>query len=157
VQRRHSRVALAAIALALPFAVWAALPLGEEKQYLDRSVEPVDLAPAAKAAMATVAWVLVLLAVGALLSAAGRAETRRQDVRVAVPLAIAGAYVAVTYNVLTQPATGANIGAGLMILAGYVLVPAMLVLSGWCWWQLHRRRDSDAKDHQPRLRQERRT
>jgi hypothetical protein len=151
VKRRDSRFALTAIVLALPFAVWAALPLGEDQPYLDRNVEPVDLPPEAKTAMALVAWVVVLAAAGALLSPAGRAVTRRQEVRVAIPLVISGAYMAVTYNVMTQPVSGANIGAGLMFFAGCVLVPAMLALSAWRLWQLHRARPSHPWDEEPQL------
>lgn len=150
-QRRHSGFALTSIVLTLPLAVWAALPLGEDQPDLNRNVEPVDLAPEAKTAMALIAWAVVLVAAGALLSPAGRAATRRQDVRVAIPLAISGAYTAVTYNGMTQPVSGANIGAGMMFLAGCVLVPAMLVLSAWRLWQLHRARPSHARDEESHL------
>ena len=138
--RRHSRFALAAIVFVTPVAVWAALPLGEDRLGLNRNVEPIAIAPEVKTVLALVVWAILLAALGALLAPAGRAATRRADVRVAVPLVVVGAYVAVTYNGMTQPVSGANIGAGMMFMLGCVLAPAMVALSAWRLSQLRRHR-----------------
>ncbi|MEQ8842155.1 MAG: hypothetical protein RIB98_14325 [Acidimicrobiales bacterium] len=58
--------------------------------------------------------------------------------RVVVPLAGVAAYAGVTYAVATEPVTGANIGGGLMILAGFVLVPTLLGFAIFAAVQLRR-------------------
>lgn len=139
VNRRQSRLSLAVIVVVVPVAVWAALPLGEDRPELNRNVEPINLPAEAKAAIALAAGALLLTAGGALTLPAGRTATRREDVKVAVPLVVAGLYAAVTYNGMTQPVSGANIGAGIMFMLGCLLIPALLLLSAWRVWQVRRR------------------
>ncbi len=132
VQRRRTRAALTAVALAAPL-VLLTLPgnwLDEDAPgALDRNVEPPHVPAALQAGVGLLTGAALLAALAVLASPAGRSGTCVEDVRVAVPLLIAAVYMAFGYRVATAAVTGANIGAGLLFMMGVVVVPTLLAFA----------------------------
>lgn len=83
-------------------------------------------------ASATLVAALLIVA-----SPAGRRTISRDDIAAAVPLLLAGLYVAFTYRVFTAAVSGANIGGGLLVLLGVVVVPALVGLGLYKAWRAH--------------------
>lgn len=69
----------------------------------------------------------VLAGSAAALRSSGRTARRPADRSVFFPLVIAGLYAAFTYRAATFAVIGANIGASLLVLAGYAVVPCCVV------------------------------
>jgi len=61
--------------------------LGEDRIGYDRNVEPIAIEPSVKVAVAALGFAAIVAAVVFLTFGAGSGATRREDVRVAVPLA----------------------------------------------------------------------
>lgn len=81
--------------------------------------------------------VVAVLSAGFLLAYGVRLRTlRREWLWIVLPLAFLTGYAGLTYAVATAPVIGANIGAGLLILGGVVVVPATVGASLWFLRQL---------------------
>ena len=138
----HRRIALAGVVVASPALVVLA-PGGwfdERGEGMTRNVAPPDLPAALHVALAVVAAFVLVVALVVLLSPEGRRTRAGADVSVAVPLLLAGLYVAFTYKVATAAVSGANIGAGLLFMLGVVAVPPLLALAGYNAWHARRGR-----------------
>lgn len=140
-RRRHTRAALAAVVVFSPLLLLT-LPgnwFDENAEgSLDRNVVPPDVPAALQAGGGILAGVAVVASAVVLASPGGRETVRVEDVRVAVPLLVAGMYVAFGYRVATAAVTGANIGAGLLFMVGVVAVPTLLGFAAYAAWRARR-------------------
>lgn len=138
----HRRIALAGVVVASPALVVLAPGgwLDERGEGMTRNVEPPDLPAALHVALSVVAALVLVVALVVLLSPKGRRTRAGADVSVAVPLLLAGLYVAFTYKVATAAVSGANIGAGMLFMLGVVAVPPLLALAGYNAWRASRDR-----------------
>ncbi|NGM16194.1 hypothetical protein [Verrucosispora sioxanthis] len=103
----------------------AARHLAAEGEPLDYAVEPVSLGVTGDRLVAVLAGVLVIVSLVLLVRATA---TRTLDPRwwtVLVPLVLGGVLIGLSWRIVTAGVIGANIGAGLVVLAGG---PVLLVL-----------------------------
>ena len=135
------------LVLTAPVAVWWVVgDMSIEGSDLDYSVRPPDWDPAVQNAVGITATV-VFVVVAALLVHAG--VTRRLDPLwwlALVPAVTAGAVAAVIERMLTAGTYGANIGAGLAVLAGVPVVVVLLTISLVVTVLMARRRRRSADD-----------
>ena len=132
--RKVTLVALGAIVLAMPFAVWWLIgDISTTTDNPDYILEPVGLSDTQEAVIGWTSTLVLLGGVVALMLPGPRAELRRRDLWVAVPLALLGVYMGAAYRVVTAGAIGANIGGGLMVVLGILVVPATLTISAVAW------------------------
>jgi hypothetical protein len=131
-------VALGVVAVG-PLTWWLARALPDEvpaDQYADYMWDPPELSVAQLLGIGLVSVVAVLSA-GFVMADGIRSRTlRREWLWIVLPLAGLAGYAGLTYAVATAPVTGANIGAGLLVLGGVVVVPAMVGASLWFVRQL---------------------
>ena len=86
---------------------------------------------------------VAVAAAGFVVAQGIRSRTlRREWLWILLPLAGLAGYVGLTYAVATEPVIGANIGAGVLILGGVAIVPAMVGASLWFPRQLRSARPS---------------
>lgn len=142
--RRSLRLASLVLVLATPVAVWwlvgdltdgRARRLAAEGVALDYAVRPVSLGPAGDRIVGVLACVAAVLALGVLVRATA---VRRLDAgwwTVLAPLVAAGALVGFAGRVVTAGGVGANIGAGLMVLAGGPALVVLLVVAAVAGWR----------------------
>ncbi|GIJ21905.1 hypothetical protein Vlu01_25290 [Micromonospora lutea] len=105
----------------------AARRLAAEGESLDYAVEPVSLGAVGDRVLVVVASVLMVVSLALLIHATA---TRKLDPRwwsVLVPVVLAGVLIGLAWRIATAGAIGANIGAGLVVLAGG---PVLLLLLG---------------------------
>ncbi|MEV2241691.1 hypothetical protein [Micromonospora sp. NPDC049891] len=134
--RRGLAVLMVALLLSTPVVTgWlvgdltgdAARRLAAEGESLDYAVEPVSLGAVGDRVLVVVASTLMVVSLVLLIRAT---VTRKVDPRwwfVLVPLVLAGMLTGLAWRIVTAGAIGANIGAGLVVLAGG---PVLLVLLG---------------------------
>ncbi|MGC4789523.1 hypothetical protein ACLQ22_17020 [Micromonospora sp. DT178] len=143
-----------ALVLGTPVASWwligdltndEARRLAAEGVELDYAIRPVSLGPAGDRIVGVLACVGVVVALAWLLRATAR---RRLDPRwwwVLVPLVGAGVLVGLGWRVLTAGGIGANIGAGLMVIAGGPALAVLLIVAAVAAVRMRRpRRGPDA-------------
>ncbi|RLK25787.1 hypothetical protein DER29_3798 [Micromonospora sp. M71_S20] len=121
--------------------------LAAEGVELDYAIRPVSLGPAGDRIVGVLACVGVVVALAWLLRATAR---RRLDPRwwwVLVPLVGAGVLVGLAWRVLTAGGIGANIGAGLMVVAGGPALTVLLIVAAVAAMRMRRpRRGPDASE-----------
>ncbi|MEU6076320.1 hypothetical protein [Micromonospora sp. NPDC047074] len=134
--RRRMTIPITALVLVLcvPVASWwligdltgdEARRLAAEGVDLDYAVRPVSLGAAGDRIVGALACVGAVAAFAVLLRAMARRRLDRRWWRVLLPLVAAGVLVGFAWRVLTAGGIGANIGAGLMLMAGG---PALAIL-----------------------------
>jgi len=128
VMRTKAIGAYVVVTVAAPVALFGLLPDMSAEGGTDYMIEPAIRDPDVRVAMGLVAAAL-LAGAAAVLRLSGRADRQSADRRVLVPLLIAGLYSAFTYRAATSAVIGANIGASLLVLAGYVVVPCCVLLA----------------------------
>ena len=124
-------VALGIVAVG-PLTWWLAQALPDEvpaDRYADYMWDPPDLSGAQRLGIGLLSTVAVLAA-GFVLADGIRVRRLRHEVLgIVLPLAGLAAYAGFTYAVATSPVNGANIGGGMLILGGVVVVPATVGVS----------------------------
>lgn len=139
VKRVYSTFALAGVVVSVP-ALLLLVPgnwFDEDGVGLNHNVEPVDLPDSLHVGLGVLASATLVAALLIVASPAGRRTISRDDIAAAVPLLLAGLYVAFTYRVFTAAVSGANIGGGLLVLLGVVVVPALVGLGLYKAWRAH--------------------
>ncbi|MEW2379756.1 hypothetical protein AB0883_27130 [Micromonospora sp. NPDC047812] len=145
-----------ALVLGTPVAAWwligdltndEARRLAAEGVELDYAIRPVSLGPAGDRIVGVLACVGVVVALAWLLRPTAR---RRLDPRwwwVLAPLVGAGVLVGLGWRVLTAGGIGANIGAGLMVIAGGPALAVLLIVAAVAAVRMRRpRRGPDASE-----------
>lgn len=124
-------IALGIVAVG-PLTWWLAQALPDEvpaDRYADYMWDPPELSGAQRLGMGLLSTVAVLAAGYVLAEGIRSQRLRREWLGIVVPLATLAAYAGFTYAVATSPVNGANIGGGILVLGGIVVLPAMLGLS----------------------------
>ncbi len=136
------------LVLATPVAVWwlvgdltggEARRLAAEGVALDYAVRPVSLGTVGDRVAGVLACVAAVVALGVLVRATA---VRGLDPRwwtVLTPLVAAGALVGFAGRVVTAGVIGANIGAGLLVLAGGPALVVLLLVAAIAAWRLRAR------------------
>jgi len=119
-------IACGLLAAAAPFLTWALLPDLSEKEGTDYMVEPW-VSDAARVPVGVCSLAVIVGALIVIASPAGARLRRSGDARVAVPLLVAGVYVAFACRAATAAVVGANIGGSLLVMVGLVLVPTLVL------------------------------
>lgn len=147
--RASFQLAALVLIVAIPVASWwligdqtneAARQLDAEGVELDYAIRPMTLGPVGDRIAGVLACIGTIGALGALVWGT---STRKVDSRwwwVLLPLVGAGALVGIAWRVLTAGGIGANIGAGLTIIAGGPLLAALLIAAAVAALQMHRDR-----------------
>ncbi|MEH1102367.1 hypothetical protein [Micromonospora sp. CPCC 205561] len=137
------------LVLCTPVAAWwligdltgdEARRLAAEGVDLDYAIRPVNLGATGDRIVGALACVGVVLALAGLLRATSR---RRLDPRwwwVLVPLVAAGVLLGLAWRVLTAGGIGANIGAGLTVVAGGPALAVLLTVAAVAALRLRRNR-----------------
>ncbi|MEU9114341.1 hypothetical protein AB0D04_21775 [Streptomyces sp. NPDC048483] len=119
---RVPALSAAVLVTAVPVATWGLLGQddysGLPPAQLDHAVEPLDLPPGLDTALGVAALLLAGGAAALLARATRRGTFARHWWQVLTPLIIAGLLAGYGVRVLTAGVVGANIGAGLMAMAG---------------------------------------
>lgn len=138
-RRRPGVIGLVGLVAAGPVATWWLTGDLSEPGGYQRIVAPPELSERAALSTAVVS-VAVLVASTTVVVAAWRdGQLDRRDGRAALPVLAAGVLAAVGARVLTAETVGANIGGGMVLLAGpFVLLP--LLVAGARGWRRARRR-----------------
>ncbi|MEU4775224.1 hypothetical protein [Micromonospora sp. NPDC023644] len=143
------RITALTLVLCAPVAAWwligdltgdEARQLAAEGVELDYAVRPVSLGTAGDRVVGVLACVGVVLALAWLLRATAR---RRLDARwwwVLVPLVGAGVLLGLAWRVLTAGGIGANIGAGLVVIAGGPTLAVLLTVAAVAALRMRRSR-----------------
>jgi uncharacterized membrane protein YfcA len=144
----YSKLAVAAMSVSMPIAVWCwvgpldeavRLPPTVDPNY-DYLIRPTTLGPSAERAVGLTSTLILVASAVVVLSALRRRSLDRHWVPVAVWAGISGAALGGAARVVTAGTQGANIGGALLLV---VLPPVVLI--GWAivairrYW-LHRRR-----------------
>ncbi|MCH0562095.1 MULTISPECIES: hypothetical protein [unclassified Streptomyces] len=116
---------------AVPVAVWGLMgqqnAQGLPPSELDHAFRPPDVSDGTAAVLGAVAVVLGVLGAALLLRAGPHGGLDSRWWAVLGPLMVAGALAGVGLRVLTAGVIGANIGAGLVILAGGPVIGGLLL------------------------------
>lgn len=123
-------------------AIWAVvslLPSEVDPATADYMVDPLDLTPATRAVIGAVAAVVVAAAVVVVARAVRRHALDRSWLPVVGLLAGVAAYLGLTYAAVTAPTIGANIGGGLVLMAGGLLVPLGVAAASVMAWRASQR------------------
>ncbi len=119
-------LAAAAGVLACTPATWAVaslLPTTVEPATADYMLDPPDLSAATRAMIGVVAAAAVAAAIAVVARAVRSRALERSWLPVVGLLAGLAAYLGLTYATVTAPTVGANIGGGLLLMAGGLVVP----------------------------------
>ncbi|MCX4390895.1 hypothetical protein OG777_28765 [Micromonospora peucetia] len=137
------------LVLCTPVASWwligdltndEARQLAAEGADLDYAIRPVSLGPAGDRIFGALACVGAIAAVAGLVWAMSRHRLDPRWWRVLLPLVAAGVLVGFAWRVLTAGGIGANIGAGLMIMAGGPVLAVMLTVAAVATLRMRRSR-----------------
>jgi hypothetical protein len=133
VTERSSWLATAGIAFATPFLVWFAIGdvsfRGSGGVGLFYEWGPYQVGPESGYVLVGVAGVILAAGVALLVLRTREGEVDRRLWWVAVVLAAAGSLGAAAWRVMTAGVVGANIGGGMVLLVGPVLIAGLLVLA----------------------------
>jgi hypothetical protein len=99
------------------------LPTEADPATADYMVDPPDLSAAARAVIGALAALAVAAAIVVVARAVRSGALERSWLPVLGLLAGVVAYLGLTYATITAPTIGANIGGGLLLMAGVLLVP----------------------------------
>ena len=134
-RRARFLVALALLVVLVPVVAWWTVgDVSEDLRHPDHLFQPLSLSPAAETVIGVAASALALVA-GILAGIGARSgEVRPRELLGAVPLVAAGAFLGLSHRVLTAGVGGANIGGGMVLLFGPVVLGALLLLAGVLWW-----------------------
>lgn len=135
VSSRWVRVAVLAVAAIsagpLAWSVLVRLYPHDHHSGADYELTPPDLSDEQRWAIALVSLLLFSGSVVLAWRGIRRGVLSWEWVGVAAPFAGIALYAAVWFHVATAPVIGANIGAGLVTLAGIVIVPVLLGYFVW--------------------------
>jgi hypothetical protein len=126
------RTVAAALVLATPLATWWLVgdlsegPAVSGQRPPDYMVRPPQLDEALEAVLGGGATLVAIAALVTLAVATWQGGLEPHRWRVIAPPLVAGVYCGYAGRVMTAAVHGANIGGGMMLLFGMVLVPAML-------------------------------
>lgn len=131
-------IALAAVAVIVvlsPVTVWWIVGDRSETwiEDPDHAFRPLPLSAAQEAAAGWGSLAASLAAAGVVVVALRRHDLEARVVRAAVPLLLAGGFCGGGWRVMTAGVIGANIGAGLVFMAGLAFVPGMVAVSAVIW------------------------
>ncbi len=100
---------------------------------LDYFVEPPAISARSETALGWVASIAAI-ATAAIVEHGGRtaAITRRRSTA-AIPMIAIGVFVGFTFRVVTAGVSGANIGAGLLMMGSTVFIPVMIAVASLLW------------------------
>lgn len=136
-RRPAALAALALVVLLSPVTAWWLVGAPPEPQPLmgglDYANQPLPLTSTEEAALGWSATVATALAGGVVAVAIRRGEVGARTARAAVPLVVAGVFCGGAWRVMTAGVIGANIGAGLVLLAAPIFLPAMVAVSILLW------------------------
>jgi hypothetical protein len=134
-RRTLALAAVVLIVLLSPVTVWWIV--GDQTETWiedpDYAFRPLPLSAAQEAAAGWGSLAASLAAAGVVVVALRRHELDARVVRAAVPLLLAGGFCGVGWRVMTAGVIGANIGAGLVCMAGLAFVPGMVAVSAAVW------------------------
>lgn len=136
----RNAVLLAMIPALAVATVWLVGDMSETDHHdYDIMVEPLSLSSGTWMALGLLSTAVTL--VGAVVAvrsyrSGGRA---RAAVLVTLPMLGLAVYSGITYRVLTARVVGANIGGGMLLLLGVVLVPTLVIASGVIAWRTRSR------------------
>lgn len=119
-------LAAAAGVVACAPATWAVaslFPTTVETGTADYMIDPPDLSAAARAMIGAAAAAAMAAAIAVVARAVRRGALERSWLPVTGLLAGLTAYLGLTYATITAPTVGANIGGGLLLMAGGLVVP----------------------------------
>lgn len=127
--RKHVLLGYVAIVVAAPIVVWWLLPDMSAEGGTDHIVEPPDIPDAVRLTIGLGASAMLVVGGAVVFSPTGRTLRRPGDAPTVIPLMLGGAYVGFTYRAATAAVIGANIGGGMFIMAGMILVPTLVLYS----------------------------
>ncbi|WP_285556362.1 hypothetical protein [Actinoplanes regularis] len=135
------RASAIGLVLAVPVAAWWLIgdptPVGDGIEY-DYAYRAVSFGATADRAIGVLACVAVVSAVALLAWATVTRRLRPGWWLVLAPLVVAGLLVSVVGRVMTEGVIGANIGGGLMMLAGGPVLAILLASAALVAWRLNR-------------------
>lgn len=135
-RRVHAPMAAVAVTLATPFVAWWTIgDLSEEvdRRHADYFLRPPQLGERVELGVGLGASVVAGASLVVLAMATRRRSIERRWWAVLVPLLVVGAFCGLAYRVMTAAVIGANIGAGMVVLFGPVLVVPALAWSARNW------------------------
>ena len=134
-RRSHVIVATAAIVVLSPVVTWWLVgDLSERGVSLDYLLRPPDLTQLQQQLIGGTALVATVAALVLLVLAVRRHVVRPGELRITIPLVLAGVCCGFAYRVITAGVGGANIGGGIMLLFGPIFLLAMLAWAAM-WWR----------------------
>ncbi|MGB3736266.1 MAG: hypothetical protein WA964_15005 [Ilumatobacter sp.] len=99
----------------------------------DHIIESPDVSPITEALIGVVGVIAASIALLVLWRGRRAAVITRRQLSAVVPIAGLGAFAGFTLRVVTAGVSGANIGAGLLMMGSVVVVPVMLGLASLLW------------------------
>jgi hypothetical protein len=108
---------------------WLVGDLSEDVLSPDNVIKPPDVAGSTEARIGVLSTIVLLGTV--IVLAASTARIRRRSLLALLPLLAVGVFAAFALRVFTARVSGANIGAGLLVLFAVPFVPSMMLLSSW--------------------------
>jgi hypothetical protein len=134
IARRRLLLVLLLVPAAAVVTAWVISDLSEAGAPLtDRELDPLPLSPRAGAALGICATFVLVAGIAATASAL-RAGGRSRRIALTVMPSVGGAmFLALGYRIFTAAVHGANIGAGMWLMAGFVVVPSLIWLSFWIY------------------------
>ncbi len=135
--RWQHRLVVITLLLATPVAIWWMVgdlstidPSQVEPDYV---IRPLGVSAEAERMIGISASLLVLVAAGGLATVTIRASVNPRWWFVVLPLLVAGAFCGLALRIGTAAVIGANIGWGLVVVAGPPFICAMLLTSKKQW------------------------
>ncbi|MGC4763911.1 hypothetical protein ACLQ20_13745 [Micromonospora sp. DT46] len=147
--RPTSPITALVLVLCTPVAAWwligdltgdEARRLAAEGVELDYAIRPVSLGATGDRVVGVLACVGVALALAWLIRATARRRLDRRWWWVLAPLVAAGVLLGLAWRVLTAGGIGANIGAGLMVIAGGPALAVLLIVAAVAALRMRRNR-----------------
>jgi hypothetical protein len=135
-RRVHACMAAVSVVLAMRVVAWWAIgDLSEvvDRRHADYVLRPLQLGERIELGLGLGASVVAGVSLVVLAVATGRRSIERRWWAVLVPVLVVGALCGLAYRVMTAAVSGANIGAGMVVLFGPVLVVPALAWSAWNW------------------------
>lgn len=131
-------LATAAGVVACAPATWAIaslLPTQTDPAIADYLVDPPDLSAVTRSAIGIAAAVLAAAAIAVFVRSVRHCVVDRSWFLVVALLAFVSSYIGFTYAAVTAPTIGANIGAGILLMAGGLLVPICTLSAAVLAWR----------------------
>lgn len=128
--RRRGLIPAALIIGLSPVVTWWLVgDLSEDVTSPAYLIKPPDLADSTQNTIGATAGLIVVFAIASLAVAYSRRLFTRHELVATIPLLAIGVFVGFSLRVFTAGVSGANIGAGILILFGLGFIPAMLFLT----------------------------